>query len=90
MKQESTTITLDGIEFEVDYTYSPPYREARDSLNGIAGAGAPLEPDEDESIEISYVFHADEDIYCFLSVETLHRIENAVLEGRRDVSCGDL
>jgi hypothetical protein len=84
MKQESTTITLDGIEFDVDYTYSPPYRGARDSLNGVRGAGPPLEPDEDEEVEINYVFHAGEDIYDFLSEETFRRIEEAIFEKRRN------
>ena len=88
MKQESTTITLDGIEFEVDYTYYPPYRGARDSLNGVAGAGAPLEPDEDESIEIEYVRCFGEDFTDFLSTDTFNRLEEAILEKRRNPDYG--
>ena len=88
MTKGSITITLDGIAFEVDYTYYPPYRGARDSLNGVRGAGAPLEPDEDESIEIDAVFLEYVELTNFLSIETIHRLENAVLEGRRDVEGG--
>lgn len=88
MTKGSITITLDGIDFEVDYTYTPPYRGARDSLNGIRGAGAPLEPDEDESIEIDEVHIGDVELSYFLSKETIHRLENATLEGRRDVEGG--
>ena len=88
MTKGSITITLDGIDFDVDYTYTPPYRGARDSLNGVRGAGPPLEPDEDESIEIDKVYIEDVELTDFLSIETIHRLENAVLEGRRDVEGG--
>ena len=84
MTKGSITITLDGIDFEVDYTYIPPYRGARDSLNGVRGAGAPLEPDEDEDVEINYVFCFGEDFTDFLSDDTIDRLIEAILEKRRN------
>lgn len=84
MTKGSITITLDGIDFEVDYTYIPPYRGARDSLNGVRGAGAPLEPDEDEAVEINYVFCFGEDFTDFLSDLTFDRFIEAILKERRN------
>lgn len=84
MKPESAIITLDGTTFEVDYTYTPPYRGARDSLNGVPGAGAPLEPDEDEDVEINYVICFGEDFTDFLSDLTIDRLIEAILEKRRN------
>lgn len=38
-------------EVEVEFTYHRAYRGQRDSLCGVRGAGAPLEPDEPEELE---------------------------------------
>jgi hypothetical protein len=43
------------ITVTVDYSFSRARRGARDSLCGVRGAGPPLEPDEDEEIEIQSV-----------------------------------
>ena len=48
----SFTITRE-IEVEVSYDAWPASRGARDSLGGKAGAGPPLEPDEESCIEIT-------------------------------------
>ena len=57
----SITITRDDIdtEVDVDFTYHPAYRGRRDSIGGKRGAGPPLEPDEDASIEINSVKDAE-------------------------------
>jgi len=39
----------------VEYTYHRACRGARDSLGGVRGAGPPLEPDEDEHVDIDSV-----------------------------------
>lgn len=39
-------------EVEVEYSRSKARRGARDSCCGVRGAGAPLEPDEPEEVEI--------------------------------------
>jgi hypothetical protein len=40
------------IDLEVEYTAWKASRGARDSINGVKGAGPPLEPDEPAGIEI--------------------------------------
>jgi hypothetical protein len=40
------------VKVDIEYSYYGGYRGARDSFNGRAGAGAQLEPDEPEQIEI--------------------------------------
>ena len=71
------TIDRDGEDYEVEaeVTYHPPCRGARDSPCGIRGAGPPLEPDEDASIEIETVWHDGEEIEC--DKETTRKIEEA-------------
>jgi hypothetical protein len=56
-----TTIERDEIEISitVDYSHSRARRGRRDSLCGVPGAGAPLEPDEPEDIEILSVTGPD-------------------------------
>lgn len=46
------TIDVDEATYEVEWTYHPPVRGARDSLGGVWGAGPPLEPDEPAEVEI--------------------------------------
>ena len=48
-----TWIITREIEVEVSYDAWPACRGARDSLCGKAGAGPPLEPDEEACIEIT-------------------------------------
>jgi len=47
----TTTITRE-IEVTVEYTFHKGSKGARDSINGVRGAGPPLEPDEPDSVEI--------------------------------------
>ena len=69
------TITVYGIELEIEYTYHPPYKGARDSLAGIPGAGPPLEPDEEEYFEFARISHKGEDITDLISESALDKIE---------------
>jgi hypothetical protein len=45
----------DTIKLKIEYDVNPASRGARDSLCGIRGAGPPLEPDTEASIEITDV-----------------------------------
>ncbi len=51
------TLTTDihGMPVEVEYSYHKPRRGARDSFNGMVGAGIQLEPDEAAYIEIEEI-----------------------------------
>lgn len=75
----SKIITYLGIELDIYFTHSKGYCGARDSLNGIAGAGPPLEPDEPASIEIKKILHKGEDIFDligeFQHLKILERLE---------------
>jgi hypothetical protein len=57
-----TTYIINGIELEVEATFSKASHGARDSLNGIPNAGPPLEPDEPAMWEIDSIKHKGEDI----------------------------
>ena len=50
-------VERDGAEIEVEceFDYTPAHRGARDSLCGVRGAGAPLEPGEPASISLASV-----------------------------------
>lgn len=49
------TTNIHGVEVDVEYTYCPPVRGARDTFCGIAGAGIQLEPDEPEGFIVDNV-----------------------------------
>jgi hypothetical protein len=57
-----TTFTINGIELEVEATFSKAFSGSKDSLNGIPNAGPPLEPDEPAMWEIDSIKHAGKDI----------------------------
>lgn len=61
------TAEIHGVEVEVTYSYIPPSRGARDSLGGIPGAGAPLEPDDPAEIVVDAVEVNGVDIKDLLS-----------------------
>ena len=47
------TVEREGVEHDVqvEFEYHKAHKGARDSLGGVRGAGAPLEPDEPEELE---------------------------------------
>ena len=47
----TTTITRE-IEVTVAYAFHKGSKGARDSINGVRGAGPPLEPDEPDSVDL--------------------------------------
>ena len=51
-----------GIDLEIEFTYFKGCKGHRDSLNGVRGAGPPLEPDEPELIEIETIYCNEVDI----------------------------
>ena len=50
-RENTETGEITEHEIDVEFTYHKAYRGQRDSLCGIRGAGAPLEPDEPEELE---------------------------------------
>jgi hypothetical protein len=58
-RENPQTGELTEHEIDVEFAYHKAYRGQRDSLCGVRGAGAQLEPDEDESLEFEYA--TDED-----------------------------
>lgn len=56
--KHTLTREIDGTEvdvtLEIDYTYHPAHKGARDSLCGKRNAGPPLEPDEPAHFEINF------------------------------------
>lgn len=75
MKTMSKSIEFCGVELDIEFTISPPYRGLRDSLNGIPGAGAPLEPDEDAYIEIDKILCGEQDIFELLFDTQIEKIK---------------
>lgn len=55
------TVIRDDLEtdVEIELTYFPATRGARDSFGGIRGAGPPLEPDEPATFEVEAVRRCD-------------------------------
>lgn len=76
----SKTITYLGIELDIYFIHDKGYRGTRDSLNGIAGAGPPLEPDEPEEIIIEMITHKGEDILDLISNSMLEKIQHTLEE----------
>ena len=73
----TTTATIE-VEVQVEYTYHSACRGARDSLGGIRGAGPPLEPDEDEYVELSSVKFNGQEVE--LTEQQQEQIEQECLE----------
>ena len=71
----TATITLYGIELEVKFIYHKGSRGLRDKY------GAPLEPDEDASIEVESVGltnNAEVDLCPLLSTDAFEKIEEEI------------
>ena len=78
-----TTVTLEDVTLFVAYVYSPASRGERDSLNGVAGAGARLEPDEPQSVELLTTTTTD-DMLELLSSALQERVQAAILKQLAD------
>lgn len=76
MATDTTTITLHGVELEVDFSYTPASRGHRNSF------GAPEEPEEPEEVEIEEIRHEGCEIMCFFADNEIARVREAVLESR--------
>ncbi len=77
----TATITLYGIELEVEFTYHKGCRGLRDKY------GAPLEPDEEASIELESVGLADYpkvDILPLLFQDICDEIEEEIFRWMKD------
>lgn len=76
-------VTVDDEQYDVDYKYWPATRGLRDSLNGVMGAGPPLEPDEPAEIEIVDVtlngapVEYDEMLWEKIESEILDELDNS-------------
>lgn len=69
------------IDVSVEYHVTPGSRGCRDSLGGIPGAGPPLEPDDDDELEILGVFDAQGfGLLGSLSEQTLALLEKKCWE----------
>ena len=79
---DDVTVTVEGVPIRVYLECWPATRGARDSLDGVAGAGPPLEPDELADFEIVAAYVGRHDISALLSDEAWLKISNAVLEVR--------
>lgn len=66
------------LPLDVNYTYSPPSRGLRGEY------GEPLEPDEDESIEINDVLLKGTSIIHLLSVAEMNQLEKDIWQGIED------
>ena len=64
------------LELEVQYDVFPPTQGARDSLDGVANAGPPLEPDAPGYAEVHAVRHNG--VLVRLSDVELEQIEEMV------------
>lgn len=73
------------LELEVQYTVDPPTKGRRDSLMGIPGAGAQLEPDDPGGIDIYAVRHNG--CLVYLSKDEVKRLEDLVAEAHTEKSC---
>lgn len=58
-RENTETGEITEHEVEVEFAYHRAYRGQRDSLCGVRGGGAPLEPDEPESLEFEYATGED-------------------------------
>jgi len=76
----TTTLTIENVELEIEYTYFKGCKGSRDSFMGKAGAGPQLEPDEPASIEIESIKVKDIDIYELLSKSIIEKVEEEVTE----------
>jgi hypothetical protein len=56
------TVTVEGVAFDVEFTYTPPCSGDRERGTGLA-----LEPDSPEELELERVEIGGEDITCLLS-----------------------
>ena len=77
----TATITLYGIELEVEFTYHKGCRGLRDKY------GAPLEPDEEASIELASVGlanNAEVDLCSLLSTDAFEKIEEEIFRWMKD------
>lgn len=75
---QTTSITLFGIELEVDFSYTPASRGYRNSF------GAPEEPDEPEEIDIEEVYHKGEEILCLMDDNAISKCRELVLAQGRE------
>jgi len=82
-KNVNGTDVEEEIEIEVEYTAHRAHRGMRDSLGGKAGAGPPLEPDEDAYVEIDEVFDKD-GIDIELTIQEHERILEEIEDGLAD------
>lgn len=78
MELNLSNITIEDGTIEVDYKFYPAVRGARDSLNGIRGAGPPIEPDEPACVELQSVKLFGHEVYVDYATTT--KIEEAIME----------
>lgn len=76
----TTTVTVEGVEIEVEYTFFKFRRGARDSFMGKRGAGPQLEPDEPSSVDLEKVSIGGQEVYDLLSQSTIDSIAEKVME----------
>ena len=76
------TIVVDGVVFEVEYTYHKACRGAREK-----GTGLQLEPDEESSVELESVKSSYE-LYSLLKEESLAHFEQVILKAVEKLNDG--
>lgn len=75
---QTTSITLFGIELEVDFSYTPPELGTRNSM------GVPETPDFPAEIDIIEVYHKGEEILCLMDYNAISKCRDLVLAQGRE------
>jgi len=77
MELSMSSLTLEDVTIDVDYKFYKGCRGARDSFMGKRGAGAQLEPDEPESVEVMSITMFGKEIE--VSEKSIMEIEEAIM-----------